>query len=138
MANTLYEYLSGGFGKEEDLNCSEKMLHGANEVYDLGISKDDLKLASGFGGGMGVGITCGIVTGAIMAFSKAFVKERAHESRLIKSIEIEFIDKFQENLKAINCISLVEKYRDPEKGCDYIILEASKIFDEIMKKYYKK
>ena len=53
----LYEYLSSGFGKAEDLNCAEKILYGANEIYDLGIDKNDLKMAAGFGGGMGVGIT---------------------------------------------------------------------------------
>jgi len=48
----LYEYLSSGFGKAEDLNCAEKILYGANEIYDLGIDKNDLKMAAGFGGGM--------------------------------------------------------------------------------------
>ncbi|MDA0034751.1 hypothetical protein OFR41_06400 [Brachyspira hyodysenteriae] len=46
---TLYEYLYSGFGKAEDLNCAEKMLYGANKVYKLGINRDDLKLAAGFG-----------------------------------------------------------------------------------------
>ena len=35
---TLYEYLYSGFGKAEDLNCAEKMLYGANKVYELGIN----------------------------------------------------------------------------------------------------
>ena len=49
---TLYEYLYSGFGKAEDLNCAEKMLYGANKVYELGINRNDLKLAAGFGGGV--------------------------------------------------------------------------------------
>ena len=66
---TLYEYLYSGFGKAEDLNCAEKMLYGANKVYELGINRNDLKLAAGFGGGMAMGLTCGVLTGGIMAFS---------------------------------------------------------------------
>lgn len=134
----LYEYLSSGFGKEESLNCAEKILYGANEIYNLGIDKNDLKLAAGFGGGMGVGITCGIITGSIMAFSKAFIIEKGHESSLLKEIELEFITRFQEKMGDVNCIPLVEKYRNKINGCDYMLLEASKIFDDIMNKYYKK
>ena len=132
---TLYECLSSGFGKAEDLNCAEKMLYGANKVYDLGINKNDLKLAAGFGGGMGVGITCGILTGGIMALSKAFIEERGHEGTLLKEIEAEYINTFNDKMKSINCDTLVEKYRDPETGCSALIFEAAKIFDNIMEKY---
>ena len=134
----LYEYLSSGFGKAEDLNCAEKILYGANEIYDLGIDKNDLKMAAGFGGGMGVGITCGIITGCIMAFSKAFIIDKGHESSFLKEIELEFITRFQEKTGETNCIPLVEKYRSPINGCDYILFEACKIFDDIMNRYYKK
>ena len=132
---TLHEYLTSGFGKKEDLNCAEKMLYGANQVYELGIDKNDLKLAAGFGGGMAIGITCGVLTGGIMALSKAFIEDRGHEGTLLKVIEEEYINKFNEKMKSINCDYLVEQYRDPEKGCDYLIFEAAKIFDEIMKEY---
>ncbi|WP_295154949.1 C-GCAxxG-C-C family (seleno)protein [uncultured Brachyspira sp.] len=132
---TLYEYLYSGFGKEEDLNCAEKMLYGANKVYELGINKNDLKLAAGFGGGMAVGITCGIITGGIMALSKAFIKDRGHEGTLLKEIESEYINKFNNKMGNINCDTLVEKYRHPENGCSYLIFEAAKIFDELMEKY---
>ncbi len=132
---TLYEYLYSGFGKAEDLNCAEKMLYGANDMYNLGINRDDLKLAAGFGGGMAVGITCGILTGGIMALSKAFIKEKGHEGTLLKEIEAEFINTFYDKMNAIDCTTLVEKYRDPENGCRYLILEAAKIFDYLMEKY---
>lgn len=132
---TLYEYLTSGFGKEEDLNCAEKMLYGANKVYDLGIDKNDLKLAAGFGGGMAMGMTCGVLTGGVMALSKAFILERGHEGMLLKEIEAEYITKFNDKMENTNCDFLVEKYRHPENGCDYLIFEAAKIFDELMEKY---
>ena len=135
---TLYEYLHNGFGKEEDLNCAEKMLYGANTVYNLGIDKSDSKLAAGFGGGMGLGLTCGILTGAIMAFSKAFIIERGHESTFLKELEFEFVSRFKELTSHTDCTPLKEEYRDPIDGCDYIIFEAAKIFDDIMQRYYKK
>ncbi|MEI0487924.1 C-GCAxxG-C-C family (seleno)protein [Brachyspira pulli] len=132
---TLYKYLSSGFGKAEDLNCAEKMLYGANKVYNLGINKDDLKLAAGFGGGMAMGITCGVLTGGIMALSKAFIAERGHEGMLLKEIEAEYLSRFEKRTGSLNCGCLVEKYRDPENGCDYLIFEAAKIFDDLMEEY---
>lgn len=132
---TLHECLSNGFGKAEDLNCAEKMLYGANMVYNLGINKNDLKLAAGFGGGMAVGITCGILTGGIMALSKAFIKEKGHEGTILKDIEAEFINTFNDKMNAIDCTALTEKYRHPEEGCSYLIFEAAKIFDSLMEKY---
>lgn len=43
----LKELLAKGFGEKEDLNCSEKILMGANIAYKLGLDDAALKLASG-------------------------------------------------------------------------------------------
>ena len=55
----LYDLIMNDFGKEEDYNCAEKILYGANKVYNLGLSKEALKLSAAFGGGMGIESTCG-------------------------------------------------------------------------------
>ena len=36
---------------EQGLNCAVSVLLGANEVYNLGLSKEDAKLVTAFGGG---------------------------------------------------------------------------------------
>lgn len=49
-------------------NCAEAVLESILETIDTGLSKETLKLATGFGGGIGLfGDTCGAVTGAVMA-----------------------------------------------------------------------
>ena len=58
----LSELIKNGFGEQEGLNCAEKMLHGANVAYKLGLDKEALKLASA-GGGMGIEDKCGALTG---------------------------------------------------------------------------
>ena len=35
----LSELIKNGFGEQEGLNCAEKMLHGANIAYKLGLDK---------------------------------------------------------------------------------------------------
>lgn len=46
----LTDLIKNGFGQKEDLNCAETILYGANKAYDLGLSRDALKLAAAFGG----------------------------------------------------------------------------------------
>jgi C_GCAxxG_C_C family probable redox protein len=81
----LYELLKGGYAKGKDLSCTEQILYGANEVYDLGLDKNGLLLSAAFGGGMGSGDKCGAIPGALMVLGRMFVEDRAHESGKIKS-----------------------------------------------------
>ena len=128
----LKEVLEKGFGKDLDLNCAEKILYGANWAYDLKLSPETLKLAAGFGGGFGIEAMCGTISGAVMVLSHLYVKQRSHESKRIKELETEFIDKFTKALGACDCKTLKAKYRTAEKGCDDIIFKAGEILDEIV------
>jgi C_GCAxxG_C_C family probable redox protein len=76
-----------GFFSDADLNCAETILHAANEVYGWNLSHDALLLAAGFGGGVGgQEFLCGALLGGVMALSKLFVRDRGHESDLMKTI----------------------------------------------------
>lgn len=70
----LADLIDKGFGKDQDLNCAEKILWGANQAYGLGLDHEALKLASGFGGGMGIGSLCGAVASSVMTLSKLYVQ----------------------------------------------------------------
>ncbi len=48
----LKELIQDGYGIKEDLNCTEAILYGANQVYHLVLNPDSLKLVAAFGGGM--------------------------------------------------------------------------------------
>lgn len=122
-----------GYGKEQKYNCAEKILYGANEIYNLGFGKDTMKLAAGFGGGMGIESTCGALTGSVMVLSKLFVENTAHESK-IKELTNEFLNKYKKEMGSIDCSSLKVQYRDEKKGCSDIIIKAAEILDEIVAK----
>ena len=45
---------------EQDYNCAETILRCIDEEYGIGLTEDDFKLVSAFGGGMGCGSSCGV------------------------------------------------------------------------------
>ena len=128
----LYDLLKQGFGDGMDLNCAEKILHGANQAYDLGLDKEALKLAAGFGGGMAIEDVCGALAGSIMVLGRLFVKERAHESTRIKDLTKELFESYRRAMGEIDCAPLKEKYRTEEYKCRDVILKAAEILDGIV------
>ena len=133
----LSELIKNGFGEKEDLNCAEKILWGANTAYNLGLDKEALKLASGFGGGMAIQDKCGALTAAIMVLGKLFVKERAHESEKIKELTIELFDEYNREMSSIDCKPLKEMYRTEELKCSNVILKAAEILDTIVMREFE-
>ncbi len=127
----LYNLLENGFGTNEDYNCSEKILYGANKAYSLGLDKKSLKLSAGFGGGMGIESSCGALTAGIMVLSHLFVNEVAHESTLIKEKSGAYLTTFVKEMKSINCYKLKDMYRTDDKKCDDIIFKSALILDTI-------
>ena len=128
----LYQYLADDFLYKEDWNCAEHILVGANHVYDLDLNQNSIKLAAGFGGGVSTGDICGALAGAVMVLGVLFVKERAHESKKIKELTTELIDRYKGKMGEIDCVPLKNSFCNDEIKCRNIILEAAKILDEIV------
>jgi C_GCAxxG_C_C family probable redox protein len=128
----LAELIKKGFGEQEDLNCAEKILQGANTVYNLGLDKEALKLVAGFGGGMAIEDKCGALTASIMVLGKLFVKNNAHESTKIKDLTVELFEEYKKEMGSIDCAPLKEKHRTEELKCKNVILKAAEILDRIV------
>ncbi len=128
----LGDLLRDGFGIEEDLNCAEIILSGANRVYQLGLERDALKLSAGFGGGMGIEDKCGVLTASIMVLGNLFVKERAHESGKIKELVRELFSSYAEQMGDIDCAPLKERHYSEDQKCQSIIIKAGELLDEIV------
>lgn len=128
----LEKLLSEDFGTTEDYNCAEKIVYGANKVYNLGLDKNALKLSAGFGGGMGIESVCGALTGSIIVLSSLYVKDIAHESDKIKQLTQQLLASYQKEMGSINCDALKDRYRTPELKCQKVILAAAKILDNII------
>ena len=134
----LADLIKAGFGEDQDYNCAEKILYGANQVYKLNLPKQALKCAGGFGGGMAIEDKSGALTASIMGLGCLFIKDRAHESTRIKELTRELFARFEEEMGSINCAPLKEKYRTPELNCRLVILKGAEILDSIVKRELSK
>ena len=121
------------FMKKNSLNCAETILQVANIDLNLGLDKNALLLAAGFGGGMGIGNVCGALTGSLMVLGRLYVKNYAHESTRIKDIEKKFIDAFEQEYKTILCTPIKDAHADPEYKCKSVVLKAAEILENILK-----
>ena len=128
----LYQLLKDGYGEQQDFNCAEKILYGANEAYRLGLSKDALKMAAGFGGGMATENVCGALTASIMVLGRMFVRNNAHEGAKIKELTQELLRTYAEAMGEIDCAPLKARYRTEQIKCRDVILKAAEILDAIV------
>ena len=128
----LLELILDGFGNEEDYNCAEKLLYGANKAYNMNLSPEALKLAGGFGGGMYVADKCGAVTASIMVISYFTNDSVAHQSPRLGGLVKEFQTKYTAKNGTTICEPLKAEYKTEEVGCLHIIADAARILDEIV------
>jgi C_GCAxxG_C_C family probable redox protein len=133
MESNMTEKIENDYMKNHGLNCTETILRVANEGLGLGLDKNALLLAAGFGGGMAVGNVCGALSGAIMVLSRLYVKERAHEGTRIKEIEKKFIGVFEKEFGTLLCTPIKGKYFKPDVHCKSVVLMASKMLEDLLK-----
>ena len=129
----LKDLIANDFGEKENFNCAEKILYGANEIYDLGLNNQSLKLSAGFGGGMGIESVCGALTACVMVLSHKYVDNIGRESEHIKPLTQKLFQEFINEMQSIQCTYLKATYKNEETGCKYIILKAADILDRLMK-----
>lgn len=130
----LKQLIDDGFGKIEDYNCAEKIINGANIVYDLGLSNDACRLLAGFGAGVGVGHFCGALAGCVAVLSSLYVKNNAHESDRIAKLTRELLEEYKKKMNSIDCSALVKLYRKPDTKCDAVISAAAEVLDKIVER----
>ena len=124
--------IKNDYMKKEGLNCAETILRTTNTDMGLGLDKNALRLAAGFGGGMGVGNVCGALTGCIMVLGRLYVKERAHESTRIKDVEQKLIASFEKEFGTLLCTPIKDKYFHPEDKCKAVVLKTAELLEKLL------
>jgi len=127
----LYDYIEEIDISKYDLNWAEQIVCGANNAYDLGITRDDVKMAASLGGGMAVRGACGAMVGAVLIIGRVKAVSGGHFCPSLKLIVKEYIHRFEEELESQNCDELREIHN---KDCRMIIDVAAKILDEVLEK----
>ncbi|WDV47017.1 C-GCAxxG-C-C family protein [Clostridiaceae bacterium M8S5] len=127
----LKELIKSGYGIDEGYSCAQKILYGANEVYNLGLDDKSLALSAGFGGGMARESVCGALTAAIMVISSLY-KDK-YEKKEFRMIVSGYLNRYEKEMSSIECKDLKESiyYNETDK-CNYIIYKAALMLDEIV------
>lgn len=98
-----------GYFKNEGLSCSESVLKSLVNNFDMNVSSEIVRVASGFSGGMGgSGCTCGTISGAVIAIGLLFGRSEGSDPSIQKAKELSrnIHDKFKEYHHATCCRSL--------------------------------
>lgn len=114
-----------------DKNCAEALLLAANDVYNLGISENEISLFIGFGGGMGCGSTCGALSGAMGILSKLYGHKPKNDFRPLCG---EFVSIFEKELGSIGCEELSAKYKTETDRCAKVIVTTAKLLEAYIDK----
>jgi len=117
------------------LNCSEAIVYAANEYYDLGLSDNGLKMASGFGGGVFEKHLCGIVSGAVCVLGIMFKGKVLDGQNLLELTVKEFKEAFRNNYDEIECSYLLENHYSEEFGCNLMIYKSADLLKSVIDKY---
>jgi C_GCAxxG_C_C family probable redox protein len=90
---------------KEGYNCAESIVRTFRDFYNLDVSDEALKMASGFGGGLGhAGCMCGALSGATMVLGMLQGRASKEQSREpIYSCAQEFHNIFSEEFGATCC-----------------------------------
>ena len=121
-------YLEGNY------NCSETMIHAANEYYGLNLDLESMKMFSGFGTGMFVGSACGALVGSVAVLSKLVTQTKAHDQldTLRPSIQ-KCVRNFKEKLGALDCKNIQPVHRTKEYRCLNTCLLAGQALEQTIK-----
>ena len=117
---------------EPRLNCAETVLSRANDLYQLGLTPENMTFAATFGGGMGIGETCGAVTGSMMVLGYLFRPPAGRDSPARK-ISVEFLETIKKRMGSRECRDLRSAYRTEKDGCEYIISTAMEVLDSAVR-----
>ncbi|MBP0980198.1 MAG: C-GCAxxG-C-C family protein [Oscillospiraceae bacterium] len=115
---------------DKGLNCAVSVLLGANDVYNLGLTKEDAKLVTAFGGGMGCGNLCGALAGAMAALGKVYLPKGEMYNMEFKDVCSGFVTAFTEKWRTTLCAPIKEANVTPEERCGKTVLETGNMLQE--------
>ncbi len=121
-------------------NCAETTIHAYNELCDLKLSEDDMKMFAGFGGGMCSYRTCGALCAGIGVLSRIMVKDSARATEGFAQAVKEYVDRFEDTLGSTQCEKLIPIYFSggavrPDGTLNHCVVEQNmELLDEVLRR----
>lgn len=108
--------IADDYYRNGDFYCSEAVVKTIIDEFQIDVSEDVIKMASGFPVGMGgMGCTCGALTGGVMAIGLVYGRSKGKDPKVNKAMELsaKLYQIFCERYKVSCCKVLT---RGMEKG----------------------
>ena len=118
---------------DSDYNCAETALLAISDGYGLGVSREEMKLVSAFGGGMGCGKVCGVLAGSLAALGKMAVNGRAHATEGFGPLCAGLCENFRSTLGSTECAELKPRYRQEDVRCLHAVELGLDVFETYVK-----
>ena len=122
----------------QGLNCAVSTLLAANDVYSLGLTKEDAKLVTAFGGGIGCGNLCGALAGSVAALGKILLAEGEMYNMDFKEACAGFVSAFEEKWGTTLCAPIKEVNVTAEERCGKTVVETGDMLQEYVNNLLKK
>ena len=123
---------------KQGLNCAVSTLLAANDVYSLGLTKEDAKLVTAFGGGIGCGNLCGALAGSVAALGKILLAEGEMYNMDFKEACAGFVSAFEEKWGTTLCAPIKEVNVTAEERCGKTVVETGDMLQEYVNNLLKK
>jgi C_GCAxxG_C_C family probable redox protein len=119
-----------------DFNCAEKIIHAANEKYNLKLSEKALMMMAPFGGGMKIQSVCGLASAALAVIGIFFTHQSEKKSPILKQVQLDFLEEFEIRFGSVECRNLRDKHYNEElKACDQLTIDIAKLLEDTIVKY---
>lgn len=119
---------------EESLNCAVSVLLGASDKYETGLSKDDAKLVTAFGGGMGCGDLCGCLAGAMAALGKIMLPADVMHSPEFKELCAAFVAEFKAKWGTTMCETIKNENATEALRCGDVVKVTGDMLEAFIEK----
>lgn len=117
-------------------HCSESVIRALNDTFGWKMSKEMLRMASGFrGGGGGIRGRCGIIEAGIMAISYLYGRDDQSGTVWTYSYLTRYwIQRFEEHFGSSGCLDIYTKQKAMQvpNTCHDPVVEGTKIIAEIL------
>ena len=123
---------------EQNYNCAESVIRGANDYYYLGLNDRDMIMAGGFGAGIQTGSTCGAFLSAVSVLSMMYVEKKAHESTDIGPVTKLLTEKFLKKTGSPECSVIKPVFFRPGTRCLATVEAACAALEETIAEYGRK
>lgn len=116
---------------DENYNCSEAIIRGANDFYELGLTEREFKLLAPFGAGCCSGSLCGAVAGGVATIGMLRTEEKWRGSASA-AVTKKFVELCRERMGSEICKEIKSRNHTEALRCAKVVETVAEILGELL------